>query len=200
MTDDDPVRVDDEDVPLAVDTPGGVVVVEGCADALGLVAVDGLLDERLRVGAGLGLGGDGSSCGLGFPLRCDRGGLVPAGSEEVVATPDSPAVLQLLPARLGVDEGVGDPVPGLGGLGEGGAVVEAARIDAHAGGAHELGASGIGNRVDAVVALLQHEYVPGAIDALGGVVVGERGLDPLRFIELQGLFDQPDRVLVGVGG
>ena len=50
------VRVGDEDVPLPVDALRRVVVVNRGLEAIGVIAVDGALDECLGVGGGLGLG------------------------------------------------------------------------------------------------------------------------------------------------
>ena len=57
--------LEDEEVPLAVDTVGGVEKGEGGLAALGIVAREGLLHEPVGIGAGLGLGGGGAAAGAG---------------------------------------------------------------------------------------------------------------------------------------
>lgn len=57
MADDETVLVDDERVPLAVHALLGVVVADSLVGAEGVVEVDCLLDEGLRVGRGVGLAG-----------------------------------------------------------------------------------------------------------------------------------------------
>ena len=57
MSDDGLVLIDDEDVPLAVNTLLGVVVGDGLLQAEGDVEVRGLLHEGLRVGGASDLPG-----------------------------------------------------------------------------------------------------------------------------------------------
>ena len=188
-----------EHVPLAVDALGGVVVGERRFEPFGLVAIERLLHERLRVGAGLGLG-RGRAGRRRCRRRPERGGLVPARAEQVRAPTHDPRVLQLLPTRLRIGEAVGDPVPPLRRLREGGAVVEPAQVDALPRRAYQIRPACVGDRVDAVTALFEHEHVPGAVQRDGRVVVRERGLDAFVLVAIECLLDQVDGVLVGVRG
>ena len=79
-------------VPLAFDAVGGVVVVDGCLAAVLVVAVDGLLYEVLGVGGWVGFGG---GC-WGFVF-------VPAGSEDEAVVADDPGVFLAVLADGGVE-------------------------------------------------------------------------------------------------
>ena len=104
-------------------------------------------------------------------------------------------------AGFGVGEEVADPFAGFfGDGGEGFAVVEAVGVDALSRGADEFGAGGVGDGVDAVVAVFEDEDVPGAVGAFGGVVVVERRLAAFGVEEIDGLLDQGAGVAGGVFG
>ena len=72
--------IDDERVPLPVNAFLGVVVSDGLLQAQGVIEVDGLLDEGLGVGGGVG---------------CTWPGLVPPRPEDQPLMPYHPGVLGL---------------------------------------------------------------------------------------------------------
>ena len=115
---------------------------------------------------------------------------------------DDPGVLELVLAAGGAEDDVVDPMAVLGGGGEGGAVVDAADVDALAGRADEIGPGGVGDGVEGAVDLFNDEDVPLAVDALGGVVVVEGGLVAVSVVAGEGLGDEPLGVgaAVGLGG
>ena len=130
---------------------------------------------------------------------CGDAVLVPARAEYEVPAPDGPAVLQRLIAGGGVEDDVVDPLAVLRRCREVGAVVDAAPVDADTGRAQQLGASGVGDGVDAVLAVLQDEDVPVAVDALAGVVEGQRRLAPVGPEAVEGLLDERLREGAGIG-
>ena len=89
MSDDGLVLIDDERVPLPVNAFLGVVVSDGLLQAQGVIEVDGLLDEGLGVGGGVGLAG---------------AAFVPAGAEGNAVVGHHPGVLGLHNARGGMPE------------------------------------------------------------------------------------------------
>ena len=160
MSDDGLVLIDDEDVPLAVNTLLGVVVGDGLLQAEGDVEVRGLLHEGLGVGGGVGLAG---------------AAFVPAGAEGNAVVDDHPGVLGLHNARGGIGVGVVEPgtvlVGGGGDGGPGGVGVGSQSLGDVL--AHQVG---VGGMSDDGLVLIDDEDVPLAVDALLGVVVGDGGI------------------------
>ena len=160
MSDDGLVLIDDEDVPLAVNTLPGVVVGDGLLQAEGDVEVRGLLHEGLRVGGGVGLAG---------------AAFVPAGAEGNAVVDDRPGVLGLHNTRGGIGIGVVEPgavLVGRGGDGgPGGVGVGSESLGDVL--AHQVR---VGGMSDDGLVLIAHEDIPLAVNALLGVVVGDGGI------------------------
>ncbi|CAI8005766.1 hypothetical protein GBAR_LOCUS4389 [Geodia barretti] len=154
------VWVDDEDVPLAVNTLLGVVVGDGLLQAEGDVEVHGLLHEGLGVGGGVGLAG---------------AAFVPAGAEGNAVVDHHPGVLGLHNARGGIGIGVVEPgavlVGGGGDGGPGGVGVGSQSLGDVL--AHQVG---VGGMSDDGLVLIDDEDVPLAVNTLLGVVVGDGGI------------------------
>ena len=166
------VRVDDEDVPLAVYVVRVVVVRLRRVQAVALVAAEGVLDER-----------DGVGRRVGFRGRGLDGALVPAGSEQQAVVPDDPGMLHFDGAAArGVAVAVVDPLA----RSCGGDHIRAefvARV-VRSGGARDVHADVVGERRvgDDAVVLVGDEDVPLAVHAFGRVVVGDRRLAALAHI------------------
>ncbi|CAI8005765.1 hypothetical protein GBAR_LOCUS4389 [Geodia barretti] len=174
------VWVDDEDVPLAVNTLLGVVVGDGLLQAEGDVEVHGLLHEGLGVGGGVGLAG---------------AAFVPAGAEGNAVVDHHPGVLGLHNARGGIGIGVVEPgavlVGGGGDGGPGGVGVGSQSLGDVL--AHQVG---VGGMSDDGLVLIDDEDVPLAVNALLGVVVGDGLLQAEGDVEVHGLLHEG----LGVGG
>ena len=163
-------------------------MVDGCLAALFFVAVDGLLDEVLGVGGGVFLGG-----------RRGRLVFVPAGAEDEAVMSDDPGVLLAVLAGGRVEEHIVDPSALFGNPRQFlsiGLPVDVGQVR-HAG-VEQLGPGG----VDDDLVVFDHEDVPLAVDAVGGVVVAEGGLAALFLIAVDGLLDEVSGVgrFVRLGG
>ena len=183
MSDDGLVLIDDEDVPLAVNTLLGVVVGDGLLQAEGDVEVRGLLHEGLGVGGGVGLAG---------------AAFVPAGAEGNAVVDHHPGVLGFHNARGGVGIGVVEPgavlVGGGGDGGPGGVGVGSQSLGDVL--AHQVG---VGGMSDDGLVLIDDEDVPLAVNTLLGVVVGDGLLQAEGDVEVRGLLHEGLGVGEGVG-
>ena len=179
---DDPiVRIDDVDVPLAVDAFRRVVVLDRRVAPQRAVELERALHDGLGVCAGLRLGGRT----LGVPARAEQ--------HSIVA--HQPGALELGRAAAGVDVQVVHP--GAVGRCQGGD--DAA--DGIAVGAEHFGGRRAGPRTvcpvrDEYVVLVDHKQVPLAVEAFRGVVVLDRCVASVALIA----GDRPFNVGAGVGG
>ena len=151
--------VDDENIPVPVHALRGVVILQRSRPPIPGIAAEGLLHQ-----------GNGIFDGIGFSGGPYRAALIPPGAENQPVMAHQPGMFALLKAGLRIQKNIVHPLPFL--IGHSHLLPVRVAGDVHSRGPvhrqpQQLRTRGMG---DADVVFVIDENIPGAIDAVRGVV------------------------------